>query len=178
MEGKRFFKISLVILGTIYLCFLLQTTVFTKLAMAGIVPNILLALTTCFGYIKGRKYGLVVGFVSGIIMDIFVGGYFGLNALLLMYIGFMNGVVRIILFGDDIKLPLFLIGISDIAYGCMTFGIFYLLRERTDFMFYLKNVIVPEAVYTMVVGMGVFLVLDILIGWMDKEDKRVTKSFV
>lgn len=178
MEGKRTIKIMAAIVGSIYICYIFQTSVFTHVELAGIVPNLLIALTSSFGYLKGRKYGLVVGFLSGLLMDIFMGEYFGLNALVMMYIGFLNGLIRIIFFGDDIKLPLFLIGLSDVLYGCSIFGVLKLMRERSDFVFYLKNVIFPEAIYTMIIGMGIFFAVDLLVDWMDKEDKRVRKSIV
>lgn len=45
--------------------FLLQTTVFQSIKLAGAVPNLLLVLTITYGYLCGRTSGLVIGFFSG-----------------------------------------------------------------------------------------------------------------
>ena len=52
-------RISTIII--ILLAFLLQTTVFHKLALANVVPNLLLILTVCYSYMRGRTSGEVIG---------------------------------------------------------------------------------------------------------------------
>ena len=49
--------------------FLLQTTVFQSIKLAGAVPNLLLVLTITYGYLRGRTSGLVIGFFSGLLLD-------------------------------------------------------------------------------------------------------------
>ena len=51
-------------------CFLLQTTLFRSLAFAGIVPNLLIVLTSSFGFMRGEKEGLLIGFFAGLLCDI------------------------------------------------------------------------------------------------------------
>ena len=46
----------------IFICFLLQCTVFRSLAFGGIVPNLLIVLTASFGFMRGEKTGLIIGF--------------------------------------------------------------------------------------------------------------------
>ena len=50
--------------------FLLQTTVFQSIKLAGAVPNLLLVLTITYGYLRGRTSGLVIGFFSGLLLDL------------------------------------------------------------------------------------------------------------
>ena len=58
MKIKRilFYVISVLV------CFLLQTSVFNFLKLAGVMPNILLILTVTIAFIRGRKAGIVIGF--------------------------------------------------------------------------------------------------------------------
>ena len=58
---------------TIFICFLLQSTVFKRLEFAGISPNLLTITTTSIGLMKGEKRGLTAGFFSGLLIDIFSG---------------------------------------------------------------------------------------------------------
>ena len=89
--------------------FILQCTVFDKLAFAGIIPNLMIILTSSFGFMRGEKEGLVIGFFCGLLSDIFFGNFLGFYALVLMYIGFLNGKFSRIFYPEDIKLPIALI---------------------------------------------------------------------
>ncbi|MDE7277752.1 MAG: rod shape-determining protein MreD, partial [Lachnospiraceae bacterium] len=93
----------------IFICFLMQCTVFRALAFGGIVPNLLIVLTASFGFMRGEKNGLLIGFFSGLLVDIFFGSVIGFYALVYMYIGYANGKFSIIFYPEDIKLPITLI---------------------------------------------------------------------
>ena len=135
----------------IIVCFLLQSTVFRSLAFAGIVPNLLIILTASFGFMRGENEGLWIGFFSGLLCDIFFGDVLGFYALIMMYIGFLNGKFNRIFYPEDIKLPLALIIISDISYSMTCYILLFLLQGKFNFPFYFTNVILPEAVYTILV---------------------------
>ena len=51
----------------ILIAFVLQTTVFQALKLADVVPNLLLILTVCYGYLRGRTSGLVTGFFCSLV---------------------------------------------------------------------------------------------------------------
>ena len=135
----------------IIICFLLQSTVFKGLAFAGIVPNLLVILTASFGFMRGENEGLIIGFFSGLLCDIFYGDVLGFYALILMYIGYLNGKFNRIFYPEDIKLPLGLIIVSDISYSMTCYILLFLLQGKFNFSFYFINVILPEAVYTILV---------------------------
>lgn len=50
----------------------LTGTVFQTLSIASIVPNLLLILTVSFGFMRGKKEGMFVGFFCGLLIDIFM----------------------------------------------------------------------------------------------------------
>ena len=143
-------KISVAIL--IIICFLLQGTVFRHLAFGGIVPNLLIVLTASFGFMRGENEGLLIGFFAGLLCDIFYGDILGFYALIMMFVGFLNGKFNRIFYPEDIKLPLALIIVSDISYSMMCYVLLFLLQGKFHFWFYFSNVIFPEAVYTILVA--------------------------
>mgnify|MGYP000473648981 CR=1 FL=1 len=53
---------KIVLAITIIVCFLLQCTVFKALAIASISPNLLIVVVASFGFMRGKKEGLFVGF--------------------------------------------------------------------------------------------------------------------
>ena len=107
-------KRKIVIALMILLCFLLQSTVFQALAIGSISPNLMIILTASFGFMGGRKEGMIVGFFCGLLEDIFYGRLLGMHAIIYMYIGYGNGQFNRIFYGDDIKLPLSLISASEL----------------------------------------------------------------
>ena len=162
----------------IFICFLLQCTVFHSLAFVGIVPNLLIVLTASFGFMRGEKTGLLIGFFCGILVDIFFGNTIGFYALVYMYIGYMNGKFSAIFYPQDIKLPIALILGSDCFYGLVCYVIMFLLRSRFEFGYYFMQIILPEIVYTIVVTIFLYpLILWINTG-LERSELRSGKKFV
>ena len=100
----------------VVVCFVLQSTLFKQLSFDGISPNLLIVLTSAFGFMYGPGCGLTVGFFSGLLIDIFFGDVLGFYALIYMYIGYINGIFQTIFYKEDIKLPLLLITVSDLTF--------------------------------------------------------------
>ena len=169
-------KITMVIL--ILFCFLLQTTLFRSLAFAGIVPNLLIVLTSAFGFMRGEKEGLLIGFFSGILCDIFFAVILGFYALVCMYIGFLNGKFCKIFYPEDIKLPLALITASDLSYGVLCYVLLFLLRGRLNFPFYLGTVILPEVVYTIVITCLLYPLALFVNNRLEGFERKRAKKFV
>jgi rod shape-determining protein MreD len=132
----------------ILICFILQSTLLNILSFGGIKPNLLLVLTVSMGLMRGKHTGLWVGFISGLIIDIFFGNLFGFNALLYMYIGYINGNFYKVFYDEDIKIPMFLVAVSDMAYSLIFYLIQFAFRERFDFSAYFIRIILPELLYT------------------------------
>ena len=154
--------------GTLYVAFLLQTGLFARFALAGITPNLLLIVTALFGFFLGPKYGMMTGFFAGLMLDVYGGSYFGMYALIYTYIGLMNGLLSMVFYGDDIKLPVILVGGSDFVFGMIIYGSMFLLRGRNDTGFYVMNVMIPEAVYTTVVALFLYFPVRWLSNWIDR----------
>jgi len=135
---------------SVWLVFILQSTVFSSLNIAGITPNLLIILTATWGFMDGEKSGLIVGFACGLLIDIFFGSFIGLYAIIYMYIGFLNGKFCNFFYPEDVKLPLGLIFVSDLLYGFSSYVFFFLLRGRFDFGYYFHHIILPEIVATLI----------------------------
>ncbi len=169
---------KLIVTIFILVCFILQSSVFHGLAFAGIIPNLMIILTSSFGFMRGEKEGLVIGFFCGLLSDIFFGEFLGLYALILMYIGFLNGKFSRIFYPEDIKLPIALIIISDLSYGVICYTIMFLLRGRLNFPYYFTRVILPEALYTIVVTMLLYPLILKVNEKLEAKEKRSAQKFV
>ena len=163
-------RISTIII--ILLAFLLQTTVFHKLALANVVPNLLLILTVCYSYMRGRTSGEVIGLVCGLMLDMMYGSVIGLYAFIFMTIGFLCGYCQKIYFTDNYILPCVLVGLSDLVYGFYYYITEFLARGKLHFTFYFSHIILPELIYTLVISVVVFRVLNRLEKYLSTERRE------
>lgn len=175
---KKKLKRILVCAVIIVVCFLAETTIFRKLALASIVPNLLIVVTSSFGFMRGRKEGLIIGFCCGILKDVLGGGLLGFYALTYMMIGYYNGFFKRLFYDEDIKLPLILISASEFIYSLITYIFLFMLKSDFRFGYYFGHIIMPELVYTILVTLGLYqLILHINRG-LEEDEKRSASKFV
>lgn len=160
----------------IIVCFILQCTVFQTLSLAGIVPNLLLIVTSSLGFMRGEKEGMAVGFFSGLLTDIFFGQLFGFYSLLYMFLGYGSGLFHRMFYDEDIKLPMVWIALSELVYGLSVYFFLFLLRSRFQFGFYFAHIILPELVYTVVVTIVFYRLIRSLNHWLEKKEKEEGES--
>ncbi|MBQ8233093.1 MAG: rod shape-determining protein MreD [Lachnospiraceae bacterium] len=171
-------KKKIVVTIIILVCFILQCTVFRSLAFGGIIPNLMIILTSSFGFMRGDREGLIIGFFCGLLCDIFYGDILGFYALMCMYIGFVNGKFSRIFYPEDIKLPIALIVVSDLTYGIVCYILQFLLRGKFDFPFYFTRVILPEAVYTIMVTIILYPLILKINERLEVKERRSEQKFV
>ncbi|MBR1853968.1 MAG: rod shape-determining protein MreD [Lachnospiraceae bacterium] len=169
-------KITVVCL--ILISFLLESTVFGHFAMAGIVPKLTIILTSSFGFMRGEEDGMFIGFFCGLLCDVFFGDVLGFYALIYTYIGYVNGKFSRIFYPEDIKLPIALIIVSDLSYGVICYILLFLLRGRFDFLYYFRGVILPEALYTIIVTVFLYPVILKINQLLEKREKGSSQKFV
>lgn len=169
---------KIVVALLILICYILQSSVFSGLAFAGIIPNLMIILTSSFGFMRGEKEGLAIGFFCGLLTDIFFGSFLGFYALVLMYIGYLNGKFSRIFYPEDIKLPIALIITSDLSYGIICYVLSFMLRGRLQFTYYFTHIILPEALYTILATMLLYPVLLKINGKLEAWEKRREQKFV
>lgn len=162
----------------IMVCFLLQCTLLKTIALASISPNILIILISSFGFMRGNKEGMYIGFFCGLLADIFYGEALGFYALVYMYIGYMNGHFRKIFYPEDVKLPIALITASELSYGLLIYFFLFLFRNRLDFLYFLGHIIIPELLYTIVLTIVIYPLALIVNRKLEQAEKRSAGKFV
>lgn len=164
--------------GMILFGFILQTTLFQTLSFGDISPNLLIIITASYGFMYGEKHGMLVGFASGLLMDIFYGSVIGFYALLMLYIGACNGLFHRVFYQDDLKLPLALIAGSDIIYSFVCYVLLFLLRGRFAFVFYVRHIIFSELVYTIFVTIFLYPIILFTNNRLNNSEKRGDRKLV
>ncbi|MCR5451213.1 MAG: rod shape-determining protein MreD [Lachnospiraceae bacterium] len=175
---KRFqylFLKAFLVLLLIFAGFILQTSIFRGLKLAGIVPNIMVIITSSLGFMRGPKTGAMTGFFCGLCIDTYSCILFGSSTFILMLLGYLNGVFNRLFFGESIRLPLFMVAITDVLYGSLVYLTLFFSRHRNNVTYYLMNVSLPEMVYTIVVFVFLYFFIyrfNILLDTIDKRSAR------
>ncbi|MCR5799530.1 MAG: rod shape-determining protein MreD [Lachnospiraceae bacterium] len=163
----------------ISMCFLLQSTLLSQFKLGGIVPNLMIVAIATTGFLLGSEEGMWFGFAFGLLTDIFFGNIIGLYACIYMFVGYLNGTGEKYLFSHDLKLPLLLIMISDLAFTNVCYIIFFLLHGKFNYLFHLRSVIFPELIYTTVFACIIYPFIHFLFEKIDKFDaKRSGENYV
>ncbi|MBQ2184867.1 MAG: rod shape-determining protein MreD [Lachnospiraceae bacterium] len=162
---KRFF----IDLALILVFFVLQTTVFPMLKISSIIPNILIILVSCSGFMQGDREGMFVGFACGFLLDICSFDIFGFYTILYMLIGYLNGLLHNFFYLKDLKIPAIMIISSDLVCCLFTYFFLFLLRSRFEFGFYFLNIILPEVVYTLLVAVIIYPLLWVIEAYVFKK---------
>ncbi len=162
----------------IIICFLIESTIFQSISFASISPNLLIIITAAFGFMRGKQEGMLVGFFSGLLFDVFFNEWVGLYALIYMVLGYINGFFKQIFYPEDIKLPLILIGVSDFVYGNIICILMFIMRSKFNYGYYLMNIIIPELIYTILVTLVLYQIVLQLNQRLEAEEKRSASKFV
>lgn len=162
----------------ILISFLLQSTLFVKLKFGAVSPNLMLVVTSSFGFMRGRKSGMAVGAISGLFVDIFWGQLLGFHTLLYTMIGYLNGSFERLFYDEDVKLPIVLISASEFLYGICIYVFVYMLQGDFAFGTYLFSIIIPELVYTILVTLILYQVILHINRKLESEEQRSASKFV
>lgn len=161
---------------SIILFYVLQCTIFKTLALASVSPNLLIILTFAAGFLRGKKEGMYVGFFAGLILDLFYGQVIGFNALLYMYIGYINGFFNMVFYEDDVTMPIGLVCLSDFIYNFVFYIFSFLLRNRLNFAYYAIHIILPEMIYTVIITLLIYRIMLFINRKIEAfEDRSATK---
>lgn len=162
----------------IFSCFILQTTLFALFSIGDIRPNLLIIATASIGFLGGKRTGIYTGFFTGLLVDICFRSIYGANALIYMYIGYICGSLKKVLFPKDIKLPLLFIAVSDLVYNILHYFFYFLFRGKFEFLYYLWNIILPEVVYTSIMACILYPLIHYIMTHIEAPEKKGEQTIV
>ena len=93
-------------------------------------------------------------------------------------IGYANGFFQKLYYDENIKLPLLLIGGSELVYGILVYFFQFMLQSDFHFLYYLGHVIIPEMLYTVIITLIVYQLILRINRKLVEEEKRSASRFV
>lgn len=145
----------------IIVALVIQLTLINLVTILGVKPDLIMVVVVVFSLRKGEKEGIISGFTSGLLQDIFSTGLLGINALAKTVIGFTCGIIKEKIFHEHI---LFIIPIiTFIASFIQSILVFLLLRAfgiDYNLVWSLKQIALPEALYSSLLSPFIFLAIN------------------
>jgi len=168
----RIFIISIMLL----VANILQSTVFDVIRIRGISPNFNVMLIVSLALLRGSKEGSIIGFFAGLLMDIVFSTTRGYLGIIGACIGYFCGKFNKDFYKENLILPFILTLISTIIYGFMV-SFPFLLRGKINYIYFIKNIIFPEMVYTMILSIIVYQVVYMINEKIEQNEKTKRNIF-
>ena len=83
-------------------------------------------------------------------MDLYFAGPFGFFTLLFIWIGYINGKLSAFFYEEYIVLPVIVCMISEVMYNVFIYIFRFLIRDKFEVLYYLKNIVIPEVIITLI----------------------------
>ncbi|HHX95545.1 MAG TPA: rod shape-determining protein MreD [Clostridia bacterium] len=108
--------------GLFLISIILQSTIFHYLKIGGVKPDLLLIIVVLSAVLNGRRTGAAVGFAFGLLEDLLVGKYIGLQALTKMLTGYIIGHLERKIFSDNVLVPIVVGGLGTVIHCVLQFA--------------------------------------------------------
>lgn len=125
----------------------LQTTFFSHVTLWGVKPDLLLLIVVFMGFIKGKRQGLAFGFAYGLLEDLMVGRFIGLNALVKSAIGYLVGLTEGKIYKENLLAPGLIVLISSLLSGILTTYLMSIIGLPMSLSKSFTQIILPMTIY-------------------------------
>lgn len=158
-SGRRF----LIVAGGMGGMLVLQSTLFYKIKLFGVRPDLILATVGSIALLRGWSQGLFWGTIGGLLEDVVTGSLPGSHAVAKSIIGFVLGLLEGKVFKENIFLPAITLFLASLAEGIIFFLASGFFGEmRWSFVVALRTVVFPTAVVTALFAPIVYRLCELL----------------
>lgn len=100
---------------------ILQSTLFHFLKIGGVKPDLILVIVILSAVMNGKRTGAGLGFAYGLMEDLIVGRYIGLQALTKMLTGYFIGMLERKIFSDNVLVPVVVGALGTVIHSSFVF---------------------------------------------------------
>lgn len=146
---------------TVFVAFIIQTTLLQNFEVFGIIPNLLVVLVTCFSLIENNMVvSSVFGLICGVLLDVANRGVFGVSGLLCMLLALLCTFAGEKFFKGKFWVSMLFIfvagNIYELVYYFLMLGMW---QSGGHFISSLLYVVLPTAIYNVIVAVPVFFIV-------------------
>ena len=154
-----------------------QSSVLPFFEIRGIIPNTSLIIIMSFALLRGSYEGALIGFFAGLLQDTFFGNSLCYYALLGMVTGFACGRFHQGFFRENYATPVFFSILTVFVYETVVYITGFLFSGNLHYLYFLINIILPEAVYTAFLTIGIYRILFSINDYMEGKEKHKRRLF-
>jgi len=126
---------------------ILQSTLFSRLTVAGVKPDLILIFVIFYALLHGSREGALVGLMGGLLQDLLFGQNIGINALSKIVVGYLFGTLEKKIYKENLLIPMVVVFLGTF----LNETILYLLRMADgpvlNFFTSVKTVIFSVALF-------------------------------
>ena len=137
------------ILMTFFFIFSLvfESTLFPHLTVAGVKPDFILVLVVFYAMLHGSREGAVIGLIGGLLQDLLIGQFIGLNALAMLLTGLFFGIMEYKVYKESIFIAAITLAVGTFLHETLVWFLGLLIGFSGNYFMAFKNVILPVVVY-------------------------------
>lgn len=149
----------LVIVLTVIINLIFETTVIPYFKIFQVVPNTGLVIVIVLAILNGKVAGSVIGLIVGLLQDIMFSHVIGINAFIYFFIGYFVGIAETKLSKDNLLLPVIMTILSTFGYHLTYYLFMFFLNYDMPLSRLIKEIASIETIYNSVVSILVFKLL-------------------
>ena len=144
---------------TLGISMLLDSVIFAKVNIFGIVPDCVLAAVVCMGILLGTTDAALAGCLAGIVIDVLFGKAVGISSLAYMLAGMIGGIFYKKYFADNIFIPIATVAVCAFLKENFMAVVTGFIGGSFNYFEMLATYIVPSSVFTALLCMPIHLFL-------------------
>jgi len=144
---------------TLVAAIFLDSVVFARFNILGVVPDCVLAAVVCMGILLGTTEAAAAGCAAGLVIDVLFGRAVGVNALAYMLAGAIGGVFYKKYFADNIFIPVATVAVCAFLKENFMALVTGLIGGAFNYFEMFATYIVPSAIMTAIMCLPVHLYL-------------------
>ena len=131
------------------IAFVLQFSLMPEFPYLKSAPNLFVILTLAVALGYGDREGMFYGLFAGVLLDLFYGKTFGFFMLVFLTLGYAGGFFSRYYTQENFIMPIVICFAGELFFNFMLYFFYYYVKGRTDIWFYLRNIIIPEIIMTL-----------------------------
>jgi rod shape-determining protein MreD len=144
---------------------LLQSALLPYMRIAGVLPDLMLALVVAWSLLRRAPEGLIWALVGGLVLDLLSGAPFGVFTLGLVSASLIASASATVLFRSYALLPVVAIVPATLVYHGVVLLLLYAAGRQIDWLATLSSVTLPA----LPVNLGLMLLVFPLARWLHRQ---------
>ncbi|MDN5344749.1 MAG: rod shape-determining protein MreD [Clostridia bacterium] len=125
----------------------LEAALLPAFKLAGVKADLLMVVLSIYAFLKGAPRGAALGLVYGLLEDLYLARFVGLNALTMMVTGYLVGLSKDALNRNNLLVPGILAFLATLGQGLMFLLVGHLAGFQYPWLAGLLAVVLPVAFY-------------------------------